>query len=442
MSNSLATIPTFNIYAEPQTADSIYPAKPILVGEFSFNLDFLEQYLDFEHLDSSLPVVGLSTDVSKVNEGETLALDFELSNPAPAGGLTVELDLIEGSDSFAEGFVFLPEASSNIDNLELELDEFTADVVSAEVTFSEGATDASLVSEIVADNLTEGDETVSIGLVDGDAYDVDGDNDDVSFTIIDTSTSASSVSVVSLSTDVSKVNEGETLALDFELSDPAPAGGLTVELDLIEGSDSFAEGFVFLPEASSNIANLELELDEFTADVVSAEVTFSEGATDASLVSEIVADNLTEGDETVSIGLVDGDAYDVDSDNDDVNFTIIDTSTDLNSSSIEIKDLSVPFLGDVDFSIEIDYSSEAYDREPVSQTAIADSIDNYLMLELDEANSSELEIEDLAEFLATDSGLGISSISDSLTVELTIEPNSLIPDPITATSTFFTESIA
>ena len=379
---------------------------------------------------SGVPVVTLSSDVTEINEGENLALNFDLSSPVPAGGLTVELDLIEGNDSIAQGFEFLPEASSNITDLKFLTDD-AGEFTGAEVTIAEGATSASIVSEIVADNLTEGDESVSLGLVNLDAYDVDGG--EVNFTIIDTSTgdSASGVPVVTLSSDVTEINEGENLALNFDLSSPVPAGGLTVELDLIEGNDSIAQGFEFLPEASSNITDLKFLTDD-AGEFTGAEVTIAEGATSASIVSEIVADNLTEGDESVSLGLVDLDTYDV-----GINFSIIDTSTDLNTSVVEVEGVPVPFLGDVDFAVTIDYDLGIDASSFVSEPAIFDSIETYLANELQNFNFSELMVDDLAEFLASDSGLGIGSISESLTLDVEIAPNNLIPEPILVSSTVF-----
>ena len=239
------------------------------------------------------------------------------------------------------------------------------------------------------------------------------------------------VPIVTLSSDVTEVNEGENLALNFDLSSPVPAGGLVVELDLIEGSDSIAQGFEFLPEASSNITNLEFLIND-TGEPTGAEVTIAEGATSASIVSEIVADNLTEGDESVSLGLVDLDTYDV-----GINFSIIDTSTDLNTSveSVEVEDVSVPFLGDVDFAVAIDYDLGIDASSFVDELAISDSIDTYLASELQQLDSSELMVDDLAEFLVSDSGLGIGSISESLTLDVSIAPNALIPEPILVSST-------
>ena len=432
MSDNLLTLPTYNIFAEPQTSTG--DSNPLLVGEFTFDTSFLEQLDLFisSNFNPAVPIVTLSSDVTEVNEGENLALNFDLSSPVPAGGLVVELDLIEGSDSIAQGFEFLPEASSNITNLEFLIND-TGEPTGAEVTIAEGATSASIVSEIVADNLTEGDESVSLGLVDLDAYDITGSS--VNFTIIDTSTGegdgASGVPVITLSSDVTEVNEGENLALNFDLSSPVPAGGLVVELDLIEGSDSIAQGFEFLPEASSNITNLEFLIND-TGEPTGAEVTIAEGATSASIVSEIVADNLTEGDESVSLGLVDLDTYDV-----GINFSIIDTSTDLNTSveSVEVEDVSVPFLGDVDFAVAIDYDLGIDASSFVDELAISDSIDTYLASELQQLDSSELMVDDLAEFLVSDSGLGIGSISESLTLDVSIAPNALIPEPILVSST-------
>ena len=236
MSDNLSITPTFNLYAEPQTlAGENNSIEPILIGEFTFDLEFLQENYPCVAAENSVPVVNLSTDVSSVNEGENLALNFDLNHPVPAGGLTLELDLIEEVILLLMVLNSYPKQSSNITNLEFIVDDSTGELTGAEVTLAEGATDASIVSEIVADNVTEGDESVSLGLIDGDAYDVGSGQ--VDFTIVDTSTgdNSSSVPVVNLSTDVSSVNEGENLALNFDLNHPVPAGGLTLELDLIEG---------------------------------------------------------------------------------------------------------------------------------------------------------------------------------------------------------------
>ena len=431
MSDNLSTLPTYDIFAAPQ--DSADDNDPVLVGEFTFDTSFLQEYYvcDDRDFSSNVPIVGLSTDINTVNEGENLALNFNLSQPVAAGGLTVELNLIEGSDSFAAGFEFLPEASSNITNLEFITND-AGEITGANVTFAEGATEASIVSEIVADNVTEGDESFSLGLVDLDTYNIS--NGDVNFTIIDTSTGDNaSLPIVGLSTDINTVNEGENLALNFNLSQPVAAGGLTVELNLIEGSDSFAAGFEFLPEASSNITNLEFITND-AGEITGANVTFAEGATEASIVSEIVADNVTEGDESFSLGLVDGDAYDVSDSK--VDFTIIDTSTDLNLV-VEVEDVAIPFLGDVDFSVSIDYDLGVDASHFVTESEINNSIDQYLANEIQDLEPSELMADDLAEFLASDSGLGIGAISESLTLDVEIAPNTLIPEPILVSSTVF-----
>ena len=125
---------------------------------------------------------------------------------------------------------------------------------------------------------------------------------------------------------------------------------------------------------------------------------------------------------------------------DDTNSTILDISTDLNDTSetsTTIEDVPVPFLGDVDFAIAIEYSSETNESQFVSETAIANSINRYLDHELNSADASELMIDDFSQFLVADSDLGIGSLADSVTVELLVEPNSFIPEPITAISTVF-----
>ena len=124
--------------------------------------------------------------------------------------------------------------------------------------------------------------------------------------------------------------------------------------------------------------------------------------------------------------------------------TLIDTSTDLNPStsfSFELDDVLVPAseaVADVNVSIDYITGLDASDLVPVGE--IADFVEDYLTTEPGEGDFFEVIAEDLAESLVSDTNLGIGLVSDSLTVELDVEPNSGIPFPFTATSTIATES--
>lgn len=216
--------------------------------------------------NNSIPLVSLTTDVSQIDEGEQLAIDFDLSSIVPNGGLDIELDLIEGSDSLTQGFEFLPEASSNISNLEFISDETTGEFTGAKVTLAEGVSDATIVSEIIADNTTEGDESVSLGLVASEDYAVDRANDTISLTINDTSTdSPQIIDLTSFTVEISATNDagftnigGFYQAIDTEGTVIDPVTGDEVSPDDL-GYDTAALANSVLQIGDGEEATLELD---------------------------------------------------------------------------------------------------------------------------------------------------------------------------------------
>ena len=82
----------------------------------------------------------------------------------------------------------------------------------------------------------------------------------------------------------------------------------------------------YFVDGSENITDFELVIDEETDLIDKAVVTLAEGATSAILVSDIIADNATEGPESVVFGLAQAEGYDIDSDVNAASFTIVDTS--------------------------------------------------------------------------------------------------------------------
>ena len=170
-------------------------------------------------------------------------------------------------------------------------------------------------------------------------------------------------------------------------------------------------------------------------------VTLDEGATGATLVSDIIADNATEGEESVSFALAESDEYSIDSEVNAASFTILDTSTDLNTStstsiSFELEDLLVPSRDAVvDVTFDLAYVAEIEDSEFLEVGAIADSIENYLASEPADGDFFEVITEDLSEFLVSDSGLSVGEVAESITVELDVEPNSAIAFPFSVEST-------
>ncbi|AFY58664.1 hypothetical protein Riv7116_6321 [Rivularia sp. PCC 7116] len=473
---------------------------------------------------TDLPIVSLNTEPTNVNEGEQLKFNFEFSEVAPTGGLTVNLDLVEDTDPLPGDITYFVEGSENITDFELLVNESTGLIDGATVTIAEGATSATLLNDIIADNNTEGPESVKFGLASGD-YSIDSDENAASFTIVDTSVGGKAnvhnavvnpsfeipqlpenqftqtslgefipgwkvfdpdaligenitdvgaynpipnvfaseapegentayaysqapigsgifgltqtldtqlkantkyslqvevgnaaennpddgfnyegfpgyrvellaggkvlarddnslsiaegvfetstvnftateteaflgqdlgirlvnlladsgedvefdnvklfaetvepvLTTLSLNAQPTNVNEGEQLKFNFELTEAAPTGGLTVNLDLVEDTDPLPGDITYFVEGSENITDFELLVNESTGLIDGATVTIAEGAKSATLLNDIIADNNTEGPESVKFGLASGD-YSIDSNDNAASFTIVDTS--------------------------------------------------------------------------------------------------------------------
>ncbi|MGK7903687.1 MAG: nucleoside hydrolase [Hormoscilla sp.] len=129
-----------------------------------------------------LPEVGFSVEPEVVAEGARAIISFELSGPAPAGGL--EVIWIEDDPDDANDADILVEESTNI----IDFQPLTGDDApegGAVVTIAEGATAAELVVQTLADDEQESDETAFVTLQSGEGYIVDPDNDTISLTITD-----------------------------------------------------------------------------------------------------------------------------------------------------------------------------------------------------------------------------------------------------------------
>ena len=386
----------------------------------------------------TLPTVSITPENVSVIEGETFAWNISLSQPAPAGGLSLSLPIIENNDPEPGDVEYNIDGSSGIADFEFVLGNDVSESFS--ITIAEGETEAVLVSQAISDDLEEGDEIFTTAIAQGDGYLVDSDQNEVTTTIFDrdTSTDLPTISVVAEPTEV---EEGSQLLWNFSLTEAVGEGGFTVALDLVEDTDPLPGDIEYFVEGSENVTDFELIINEESGLIDRALVTLAEGATSATLVNDIIADNVTEGEESVSFALAESEGYAIDSEVNAADFTILDTSTDLVTStstsiSFELDDLLVPARDAVvDVTFDLDYVSGIEDSEFLPVGEIADSIENYLANNPADGDFFEVITEDLAEFLVNDSGLGIGSVSESLTVELAIEPNSVIPFPFVVTST-------
>jgi VCBS repeat-containing protein len=111
----------------------------------------------------------------------------------------------------------------------------------------------------------------------------------------------------------------------FQLSEPAPVGGLTIGFQAGDTDpDPTSRDVNIGGEGTTNIDNFDIRpVPNFTSTV-----TITEGATEARLVVAPFPDGLVEPDETISLTLLPGDGYQVNSDRAFADFTITDGSED------------------------------------------------------------------------------------------------------------------
>ncbi|MEA5622693.1 hypothetical protein [Nostoc sp. UHCC 0251] len=270
---------------------------------------------------NKVPVVSVRTDSRNVREGDQLRWNFNLTQPAPTNGLIVEFALTRDTDPLPGDIQYNVAGSTNVTSFEL-LRNSAGVITGAKVGIAAGANAASLVNNIIADNLTEGPESVTYTLINGTGYAVNPTRNAAQFTILDTSTTP----VVSVSATPKNVDEGEQLLWNFNLTQPAPASGLIVEFALTQDTDPLPGDIQYNVAGSSNITSFELLRN--SADIITgAKVGIAAGATAASLVNNIIADNLTEGTEIVTYTLISGIGYGANPKSNAASFTILDTST-------------------------------------------------------------------------------------------------------------------
>ena len=130
-----------------------------------------------------VPTVSLSSEPSLVQEGTQLRWNFNLTEPAPASGLTVVVALLEDTDPTGSDITFFVDGSTNITKFEPLVENGL--VTKVAITLAPGATTATLVSSIIDDGIVEGPESIVVGLAAGDGYSIDPQRNNASFTIVE-----------------------------------------------------------------------------------------------------------------------------------------------------------------------------------------------------------------------------------------------------------------
>ena len=249
------------------------------------------------------------------------------------------------------------------------------------------------------------------------------------------------IPTISVFAEPTEVEEGEQLNFVFNLSEPVPEGGLVVDLDLVEDTDPAPGDVTYFVDGSENVTDFELVIDEESGLIDKALVTLAEGATSATLVNDVIADDITEGPESATFALAEAEGYTIDPEVNAASYTLLDPSTDLNTTtstsiSLELENLLVPALEAVaDVTFNVDYISGIEDSDFIDVNIFADSIESYLASEPESGDFFEVVAEDLTQFLATDTGLGLSELAESITIEFDVEPYPAITFPFSVEST-------
>ncbi len=173
------------------------------------------------------PVISLSISSPEVSEdNQQFTLTFNLSKPAPEGGLEVIFSETDSDNAF--GDITFPPELTNASNFQ-SLDPVGEELGRSAITIAEGATTASLTWTTIPDGQTEGEETTVYTLLPNDGYVVDTDTSATTVTILDTSVSEKPGELVSGSGDEDILIAG----VDFQgIKDTLFTGNNTDEVDL------------------------------------------------------------------------------------------------------------------------------------------------------------------------------------------------------------------
>lgn len=194
-----------------------------------------------------------------------------------------------------------------------------------------------------ANVLVESEATVEDGLVNDGATDIgvtvleaiDANGTDITelFEPSQQTIDLQSLPTLSVEVEPAFVVEGrEPRTFTFKLTEPAPPGGLV--FDALVTNPNRQPDLLPNLEQAQNIVNAEIEVEN---DSAIAEFTIAEGATFASIDFAAFEDNSVEGNELLSLTLLDRDGYNIDPDNNTVDVIVADA--DIVIDGTEDKDL-------------------------------------------------------------------------------------------------------
>ena len=185
-----------------------------------------------------LPTVSIEIEPTLVVEGESQAFVFKLSEPAPTGGLVVDVLLTnpDGEVDIVPG----PEPMQNVTDARSRTEDGRR---IDQLTIAEGATEANLNFSAVEDDLVEGNESFSLTLLPKDGYIVDANSNIANSVIADADividgTENADVLHGTENVDAISADEGDDVALGNDGNDALFGGDGGDRLDGEAGDDS------------------------------------------------------------------------------------------------------------------------------------------------------------------------------------------------------------
>ena len=262
-----------------------------------------------------IPIVKVHAATHIATEGDLVRFDFSLSRPAPSSGLDVRMTLYRDSDPLPGDIEYFVEGSRNVTGFQLLRDQ-TGQINDAIVSIAPGAQSATLLSRTIEDGAAEGEEHINYRLANSTGYTIHPRHHSAEFTITDRP-------VVSVTLgSPSPFREGQYMDFCFNLSRPAPRGGLPVRLALLKDNDPPPGDVRYFVEGSQGITDAQVVQHNGT--VYHLLIIIDEGATSALLRSAILVDGKRERPEVGVFGLAASTGYSINVDHAEVKFRLID----------------------------------------------------------------------------------------------------------------------
>lgn len=263
----------------------------------------------------ALPLLQLNATPPMVSEGGLLTFEFKLSKPAPAEGLEVRLTLLRDTDPLPGDIDYFVDGSVDVTGFRFIRKE-DGTISDAVVSIAPGARSAKLVAKTLVDAVDEVEEHIVFALANNNAYRIDKQRNVADFTISDRP-------VVGVELNPQQpVHEGQQMAFRFKLSRPAPTGGLPVRLALVRDSDPQPGDIHYFVHGSKHIADSQVLIENGT--IYHLMVTIEEGATTATLLSDVIADDVTEGPESALFKIAAGQNYSIDPEHNSLPVRLVD----------------------------------------------------------------------------------------------------------------------